>query len=65
MSETNSDPFIELDDYWLSITRKDFPTRGFGKWRLYTEEPHRLYQILRNSLLDGGLNDQNQGKRAR
>jgi len=28
---------------------------GYGKWMLHTGEPHRLYQILREELLDGKL----------
>ena len=57
MADTNQSPFIELSDYWLSITRKDYPIRGFGKWILPTGEPHRLYQILREKLLAGALRD--------
>ncbi len=57
MADTNQSPFIELSDYWLSITRKDYPIRGFGKWILPTGEPHRLYQILREGLLSGALKD--------
>jgi hypothetical protein len=55
MSKTT--PFIELNDYWLSITREDFPLQGFGKWMLYTDEPHQLFKILRGELLDGGFPD--------
>jgi hypothetical protein len=57
MTETSENPFIELSDYWLSITRKEFPNRGFGKWSLATEEPHRLYRILREILISGELRD--------
>ena len=57
MSDTNQSPFIELSDYWFSITRKDYPIRGFGKWILTAEEPHRLYQILREGMLAGALRD--------
>ena len=57
MSEINPDKFIKLDDYWLSITRKDHPLRGFGKWILYAEDPHQLYDVLREALLDGALPD--------
>ena len=57
MADTTSDPFIELEDYWLSITRKDYPIRGFGKWILSTEEPHRLYQILKERMLARLLRD--------
>ena len=57
MPDTNQSPFIELSDYWLSITRKDYPIRGFGKWMLFTKEPHRLYQILREGLTSGALRD--------
>ena len=57
MPDTNQSPFIELSDYWLSITRKEYPIRGFGKWILHTGEPHRLYQILREGLLAGALKD--------
>jgi len=42
MSKTDPSPFIELSNYWFSITRKDYPTRGFGKWTLFSEEPHWL-----------------------
>jgi hypothetical protein len=57
MADTTSDPFIELEDYWLSITRKDYQIRGFGKWMLFTEEPHRLYQILKERMLARLLRD--------
>lgn len=57
MTESYSNQFIELSDYWLSITRRDYPIRGFGKWILHTGEPHRLYQILREELLAGALKD--------
>ena len=50
-------PFIELNDYWLSITREDFALRGYGKWMLYTDEPHQLYKILRDELMAGRLAD--------
>ena len=56
MPNTNS-PFTELEDYWLSITRKDYPIRGFGKWSLFTKEPHRLYRILENLIKSGALRD--------
>ena len=49
--------FIELNDYWLSITREDFALRGFGKWMLSTDEPHQLFQILKGEMQDGGLPD--------
>lgn len=54
---TKPSPFIEMNDYWLSITREDFPLQGFGKWMLYTDEPHQLFNILRDELLDGGFPD--------
>lgn len=57
MADTTSDPFIELSDYWLSITRKDYPFRGFGKWSLFSEEPHRLYRILEDLLKSRALGD--------
>jgi len=50
-------PFIELNDYWFSITREDFALRGYGKWMLYTDEPHQLYQILKKELQAGRLAD--------
>ena len=50
-------PFIELNDYWLSITREDFPLQGFGKWMLYTDEPHQLFKILKDELIDGAFPD--------
>jgi len=55
MSKQN--PFIELDDFWLSITREDFPLQGFGKWMLYTDEPHQLFKILKDELIGGGFPD--------
>lgn len=48
---------IELNDYWLSITREDFARRGYGKWMLATDEPHQLYMILREELAAGELAD--------
>ncbi|MCK5794701.1 MAG: hypothetical protein KAH12_08335 [Anaerolineales bacterium] len=50
-------PFIELNDYWLSITREDFALRGYGKWMLSTDEPHQLYKILKEEMKGGGLSD--------
>ena len=49
--------FIELNDYWLSITREDFADRGFGKWILYTDTPQKLFGILREEMKKGGLAD--------
>ncbi|MGB2963642.1 MAG: hypothetical protein WBB69_06615 [Anaerolineales bacterium] len=57
MSKIDPSPFIELSEYWLSDTRKDYPIRGFGKWTLSSEEPHRLYGILREELISGVLRD--------
>lgn len=57
MTELNSSAFIELSDFWLSITRQDYPRRGFGKWSLFTEEPHRLYRILEKLMKSGALAD--------
>ena len=57
MAEPTSDQFIELTDFWLSLTRQDYPSRGFGKWSLFTEEPHRLYRILEGVLKSGALGD--------
>ena len=57
MAEPTSDQFIELEDYWLSLTRQDYPGRGFGKWSLFTEQPHRLYRILEEVLKSGALRD--------
>jgi hypothetical protein len=54
---SQSAPFIEMNDYWLSITREDFALRGYGKWMLSTDEPHQLYQILKAEMLAGGLSD--------
>ena len=55
MSKTTH--FIELNDFWLSITREDFALRGYGKWMLATDEPHQLYQILKKELQAGKLAD--------
>jgi hypothetical protein len=52
-----SDEFIELAYYWLSITRRDHPVRGLGKWMLHTEEPHHLYNILKKEFKSEGLKD--------
>ena len=49
--------FSELSDFWLSITRVEHPSRGFGKWMLHTRDPHGLFQILRGELLSGSLED--------
>jgi hypothetical protein len=55
MPDSTSSDFILLSDYWFSITRKDYPARGYGKWILFTEEPHRLYRILEELLKSGAL----------
>ncbi|MCJ7735038.1 MAG: hypothetical protein MUP11_10870 [Anaerolineales bacterium] len=57
MTAIDPSAFTELSDFWLSITRKDFPNRGFGKWMLFTEGPLQLYQLLRDQLLVGALRD--------
>ena len=57
MTDPNPTPFIEYTNYWISITRQSFPRRGFGKWSLFTEEPHRLYRILEEVLKSGALGD--------
>ena len=49
--------FIELNDYWLSVTREDFALRGYGKWMLSTDEPHQLFKILKDEMMAGGLAD--------
>ena len=51
------DSFTELSDYWLSITRKEHPIRGYGKWMLLTGNPHRLYDILRDEMKNGALKE--------
>ena len=55
MPEKDKDPFIESEDHWLSITREESEPRGAGKWMLHTEQPHRLYRILRDALRKGKL----------
>ena len=55
MSESSPADFIELDDHWRSITRRDHNARGVGKWILGSADPHRLYQILREEMLSGVL----------
>ncbi|MGB2963645.1 MAG: hypothetical protein WBB69_06630 [Anaerolineales bacterium] len=57
MTKSSENQFIELSDHWLSITRKDFLTRGFGKWILGSADPQRLYQILREELTAGALRE--------
>ena len=49
--------FIELSDYWLSITREDYALRGYGKWILYTDTPHKLFGFLKEEMFKGGLAD--------
>ena len=47
--------FIELSDFWISITRKgDYP-RGVGKWMLFTANPYQLYEILKEGMKQGKL----------
>jgi len=55
MADTNQSPFLELSDFWLSITRRDFNARGVGKWMLYAPDPLQTYQRLRDILIKGGL----------
>ena len=51
----DNSPFLEQTDYWTSITRRaDYP-RGMGKWMLHTDQPRRLYGILREELMAGKL----------
>lgn len=57
MPDPIHDDFIELENFWISITRKSKPIRGLGKWMLHTEQPHRLYKILREALKAGKLKD--------
>ena len=57
MTEIDTSKYIELSNFWLSITRKDFPNRGFGKWMLFTNKPLQLYHILKEELLGGALGD--------
>ena len=57
MSPPDRDRFIQREDYWISITRRDYQTRGLGKWMLHTEDPHGLYGILKETFLSGGLRD--------
>ncbi len=54
---TGADEFIELEDYWLSITRRDHSVRGLGKWMLHTEKPHHLYKILKKEFINVGFKD--------
>jgi hypothetical protein len=55
MTDTSS--FIEQTDYWTSITRQgEFP-RGMGKWMLHTDEPYKLFGILKDEMLNGNLVD--------
>ena len=49
--------FIELSDFWTSISRRDDYPPGFGKWMLATEDPQRLYQILREKIIAGALKE--------
>ena len=52
---TGTPSFIEKSDYWTSLTRRgDYP-RGMGKWMLHTNQPHRLFRILKEELLAGKL----------
>jgi len=48
---TSTSPFLEQTDYWTSITRRSEYPRGMGKWMLHTNDPLRLYGILRNEML--------------
>jgi hypothetical protein len=52
-----SNQFIELSDHWLSITRKEHPLRGYGKWSLFTNDPHNLYGKLADLLKSGALSN--------
>jgi hypothetical protein len=56
MAEKAAD-FIELSEYWISITRKDYPSQGLGKWSLFTRQPQQLYQNLRELMISGALLD--------
>ena len=54
---TSTSPFLEQTDYWTSITRQGEYPRGMGKWMLHTDQPHRLYGILREEMLAGKLGE--------
>ena len=54
---TTPSPFIEQIDYWTSITRRSAYPRGLGKWMLHTDEPQRLFGILKEALLSGKLEE--------
>jgi hypothetical protein len=55
MSESDLPPFIELSDFWLSVTRRDFDARGPGLWKLHTRQPQWVFQQLRMVLISGEL----------
>jgi len=57
MTESHLNNFIELKNHWHSITVRDHYPQGIGKWKLYSRDPHRVYQILREILVDGGLEE--------
>jgi len=54
---TDQMEFIEKKDTWLSCSRRGVDPRGAGKWMLHTEQPHELYNQLREQLLAGKLLD--------
>lgn len=49
--------FIENKDTWLSCSRRGVDPRGAGKWMLHSEQPHKLYALLREQLLAGKLRE--------
>ena len=49
--------YLELSDYWRSITRRPFLACGNGKWKIYTKDAHQVYKILREVYIASGLKD--------
>ena len=52
---TESSHFIETADYWTSLTRPGEYPRGMGKWMLHTDQPQRLFRILKEEMVTGKL----------
>jgi hypothetical protein len=47
--------FHDTGSAWLAVSRPEVTTRGIGKWMLRTEQPHRLYQLLKEQFQIGRL----------
>ena len=47
--------FHDTGSAWLAVSRPEVAARGIGKWMLRTNEPHRLFDLLKEAFQNGSL----------